>query len=91
MQVSNENVYLHTPFNEKDIVKSLGARWDMTRKQWYLLPNTNLKLFEKWLPTSQAELTLEPQNGVTEPDLNAKISKTQGCEATLCSAQGGFL
>ncbi|HEY5138463.1 MAG TPA: DUF5710 domain-containing protein [Methylococcales bacterium] len=51
MQVSNENVYLHTPFNEKDIVKSIGARWDMTRKQWYVLPDTNLKLFEKCLST----------------------------------------
>jgi len=91
MQVNNENVYLNTPFNEKDIAKSLGARWDMTRKQWYVLPDTNLKLFEKWLPTSQTELTGEPESEATEPCLNAKISKPQSHDAALCSVQGVFL
>ena len=27
--------YLHVPFNEKDIVKNLGAKWSQYRKQWY--------------------------------------------------------
>ena len=32
MNANNENIYINTPFNEKDIVKSLGARWDMSAK-----------------------------------------------------------
>ena len=79
MNANNENVYLNTPFNEKDIVKSLGARWDGGRKQWYVLPDANLKLFEKWLPTSQTELTLKPENGATElwlecPNINSSAA-----------------
>jgi hypothetical protein len=85
MTVSNENVYLNTPFNEKDIVKSLGARLDGGRKQWYVLPDANLKLFEKWLPTSQTELILKPENGATELGLNAQISIAQPRDGALCS------
>jgi len=88
MNANNENIYINTPFDEKDIVKALGARWDITRKQWYVLPDANLKLFEKWLPASQVELTREPKIGVTEPGLNAKISKIQPSNATLCSEKG---
>ena len=88
MNTKSENIYLNTPFNEKDIVKSLGARWDMTRKQWCVLPDANLELFEKWLPKSQTELTVKPENRATEHDLNAKISKARPCEADLCLVQG---
>ena len=88
MNTKSENIYLNTPFKEKDIVKSLGARWDMTRKQWCVLPDANLELFEKWLPKSQTELTVKPENRATEHDLNAKISKARSCEAALYLVQG---
>ena len=90
MNANSENIYLNTPFNEKDIVKSLGARWDGGRKQWYVLPDVNLKLFEKWLPTSSSQLSLGPKSVETEPGLNAEISKTKPGDATLNHQQRLF-
>ena len=29
--------YLKVPYSEKDVAKSKGARWDPTKKQWYVL------------------------------------------------------
>ena len=88
MNANSENIYLNTPFTEKDIVKSLGARWDMTRKQWYVLPDANLKLFKKWLPEFHDVSALESQNNASESGLNAEISKAQPRDADLCSVQG---
>lgn len=41
-------VYLRVPFAEKDIAKSLGAKWNPKRKQWYCHRCT-LSNFEKWI------------------------------------------
>ncbi len=40
--------YLEVPFSEKDEAKSLGARFDMSRKQWYVPDGLDLWDFEKW-------------------------------------------
>jgi ribonuclease HI len=32
-------IYLCVPFAQKDEAKSLGAKWDATRKKWYILDN----------------------------------------------------
>jgi ribonuclease HI len=31
-----ERIYLNVPFEEKDHVKSLGAKWDPTKKKWWV-------------------------------------------------------
>ena len=31
-----ERIYLNVPYEEKDCVKSLGARWDPTKKKWWV-------------------------------------------------------
>lgn len=47
---SSGNIYLYVPFNEKDEVKKLGAKWDMKYKKWFI--NKNHKnidiIFQKW-------------------------------------------
>jgi hypothetical protein len=45
---------LLVPFAEKDAAKKLGARWDATRKVWYVESVENLAAFSKWLPGQQA-------------------------------------
>lgn len=42
---------LKVPFAEKDAAKKLGARWDATRKIWYVLNQNDLAPFAKWSPT----------------------------------------
>jgi DNA helicase-2/ATP-dependent DNA helicase PcrA len=41
---------LRVPFEDKDIVKSLGAKWDATRKIWYLNSGVDSTQFGPWLP-----------------------------------------
>ena len=42
--------YLNVPFQEKDAAKAAGARWDATRKKWYVPSGRDINLFGKWLP-----------------------------------------
>lgn len=43
-------INLKTPFAEKDAVKALGARWDATRKIWYIVDVPDLTPFMRWIP-----------------------------------------
>lgn len=42
---------LRVPFAEKDQAKKLGARWDATRKLWYIEGVADLGPFDKWAPS----------------------------------------
>jgi hypothetical protein len=42
-------VRLNVPYEEKDIVKAMGARWDIKKKTWYINDTFDLHLFAKWL------------------------------------------
>jgi len=41
---------LDVPFREKDAAKRLGARWDATRKIWFVPDGVDTTAFQKWLP-----------------------------------------
>jgi hypothetical protein len=41
---------LNVPFEEKEHAKRLGAKWDPTRKTWFVPDGTERALFTKWLP-----------------------------------------
>lgn len=47
-------INLVTPFAEKDAVKALGARWDATKKIWYINDVADLKPFARWIPDLEA-------------------------------------
>lgn len=42
--------YLVSSFADKDRVKALGARWDPTKRQWYVPEGRELSPFAQWLP-----------------------------------------
>lgn len=41
--------FLNVPYAEKDEARALGARWNPSRKSWYVPPGVALEPFEKWL------------------------------------------
>lgn len=43
-------IYLLVPFEKKDSVKKLGAKWDPENKGWYIDHPLISKKFNKWLP-----------------------------------------
>ena len=53
-------INLITPFAEKDQVKALGARWDGTRKCWYVQDVKDLSPFARWLPKDGGDAAAPP-------------------------------
>ena len=46
---SIKKIYLTVPFEDKDKAKGLGARWDMDKKKWYIMSNTDQSPFKQWI------------------------------------------
>ncbi|MGZ8216225.1 DUF5710 domain-containing protein [Methylomagnum sp.] len=42
------HTYLSVPYAEKDQAKALGAKWDTSRKKWYVPAGLDLGLFTRW-------------------------------------------
>lgn len=47
-------INLVTPFAEKDAAKALGARWDGTKRVWYIVDVDDLTPFMRWIPNLDA-------------------------------------
>ncbi|RYH15200.1 hypothetical protein EON65_32145 [archaeon] len=45
---SSGSLYLQVPYEDKDAVKALGAKFDANVKKWYVPPNADIKPFYKW-------------------------------------------
>lgn len=45
---NSARVFLKVPFAEKDTAKSMGARWDASRKKWYVPQGLDPALFSRW-------------------------------------------
>lgn len=50
-----DRVYLDVPFEEKDEVKALGARWDRDGRSWYVPPGIEVERFARWLAVRPEE------------------------------------
>jgi hypothetical protein len=61
-------INLVTPFAEKDAVKALGARWDATKKCWYVVDVKDLTPFARWIPNMVA--------AVDVPGASSKVTKS---------------
>jgi hypothetical protein len=48
-QTSSTRTYLTAEYSDRDAVKSLGARWDGERQQWFAPPGTDLWPFARWI------------------------------------------
>lgn len=48
--MSETRIYLNVPFNDKNEVKRLGAKWDSEYRGWWIAPDIQRDPFNKWLP-----------------------------------------
>jgi len=46
--------FLNVPYAEKDEARALGARWNPTKKRWYVPTGVALDAFAKWAPEGGA-------------------------------------
>ncbi|MGW8393674.1 DUF5710 domain-containing protein [Pseudoduganella sp. HUAS MS19] len=44
-----QGIVLNVPYAEKDEAKKLGAKWDPTRKKWYVPQGVNAEPFSRWV------------------------------------------
>lgn len=52
---TKQKTLLSVPFEEKDLAKELGAKFDRETKSWYVPEGMDLEPFERWKPTLQHE------------------------------------
>jgi hypothetical protein len=43
-------INLIVPYKDKDLVKTLGAKWDLARKIWYITDIEDVGIFLEWMP-----------------------------------------
>ena len=48
--MANQRFYLDCPFDEKDMCKSIGGRWDIDERKWYVPVELNPDGFRRWWP-----------------------------------------
>ena len=65
---------LKVPFAEKEEAKKLGAKWDATRKIWYVEDKADMAPFSKWAPSRHEA------SGAAEP--TAKTSSARNQQST---------
>lgn len=52
-------IYLTVPFKDKDIVKYMGARWDYSKRRWYITDDMSRERFFRWIKDEPVSSTLE--------------------------------
>lgn len=67
---------LQVPFAEKDQAKALGARWDATKRLWYVQNVSDLAPFARWLPQGGNGPTASASTGAGRKTEAASVAKT---------------
>jgi len=79
---------LKVPYAEKDEAKALGARWNPTRKSWYVPDGVALEPFARWLaggadaaaePSSRDALAAKPVTGSRYVELAHACNPFEEC------------
>ena len=62
-QKNKGRIPLQCPFQDKDIAKRMGAKWDKVERHWYIPIELNtgsrLEKFERWMNSLQLKIRLE--------------------------------
>lgn len=77
-------IILNVSFDEKNLVKSLGANWEPVQKYWYILSTQDQKLFKPWLSASIKSVLKNHQNlneyNITNIGLLRAITSCWSCK-----------
>lgn len=46
--MAESKTYLNVPYSQKDAAKALGARWDPSKKKWYIPAKRDITPFAQW-------------------------------------------
>lgn len=65
--------YLQVEYREKEVVKSLGARWDGVAKRWFIPSGCDPAAFTRWLPTENLP-AISPETSDTSQRPSIRLS-----------------
>jgi hypothetical protein len=75
-------IYLNVPYEEKDLAKRRGCRWDGIKKQWFIDDPLHVTLFLKWMPKHLLQPTLKNKKVKYRPFRKARtalnVSESRG-------------
>jgi hypothetical protein len=73
-------INLVTPFAEKDAAKALGARWDSTKRLWYIVDVADLAPFLRWIPNLEAatQVSISSDDYPTRQAESGQIKRSAG-------------
>ena len=65
-EIIKENgiIYLTAKYEDKDIVKLLGAKYNPTLKKWYISKDMDALPFKKWIPSYEENIIQRPDGSV---------------------------
>ena len=83
--ISAMRINLVTPFAEKDAAKALGARWDTTRKVWYIVDVEDLTPFLRWIQNAEdgAETLQALSQSKSKPAKKAKAASRSSADVPV--------
>ncbi len=73
-------INLNCPYEEKDLAKHLGARWDGARKTWYIENIEDITPFMRWIGDDKKEPLRMPVTGIARKSQGKDVFVT-GLEA----------
>lgn len=74
-------INLKVPYAQKDAAKELGARWDATRKIWYVVDPESIEVFSDWMP--------EVHEDAASAATTARAKPTATASATAATPRAG--
>jgi hypothetical protein len=69
-------MFLNVPYAEKDQARELGARWNPTRKRWYVPDGVATEAFARWMTKDgEAPSAASSSKSASAPDRDARAAK----------------
>ena len=47
--MEDNKFYINCPYEEKDLAKALGAKWDIEEKKWFVPNGVDRNRFNRWI------------------------------------------
>jgi hypothetical protein len=76
----------NVPYAENGAVKALGAKWDPTRRTWYVPPGVDINKFAYWKP--EIEAWNRAADGRGEPPRPRKQRRKDRCRKRIDKVSG---
>jgi hypothetical protein len=79
-------MFLTVPYAEKDQARELGARWNPTRKRWYVPDGVAVEPFARWMakegepPSSRDERSAKLVTGAHYVEIDHACNPFEPCE-----------